>query len=136
MPASRNPHRSAKESPGMMPLSVMWSVDRLTDVTGANPLADRIVDRWPHDPGSARFFRSSANVLYVFRHDGMRRFLRFAPGSERRRNAIDAEIALVRWLAKEGLAVVHPVRSRNERFVETLASDWGTFHAVVFDGLE
>ena len=120
----------------MMPLSVMWSVDRLTDVTGANPLADRIVERWPHDPGSTRFFRSSANFLYVFRHDGKRRFLRFAHGSQRQRKSIDAEIALVRWLAEEGLAVVRPVRSRNERFVETVASDWGTFHAVAFDALE
>ena len=120
----------------MMPLSVMWSVDRLTDVNGANPLAERIVERWSHDPGSARFFRSSANFLYVFRHDGKRRFLRFAHGSERRTTSIDAEIALVRWLAEEGLAVVRPVRSRNERFVETIASDLGTFHAVVFDALE
>jgi Ser/Thr protein kinase RdoA (MazF antagonist) len=120
----------------MMPLSVMWSVDRLIGVTGANPLAELILDRWPHDPGSARFFRSSANFLYVFRHDGKRRFLRFAHGSERRRNSIDTEIALVRWLAEEGLVVVRPVRSRNESFVETVVSDWGTFHAVVFDALE
>jgi Ser/Thr protein kinase RdoA (MazF antagonist) len=135
-PASRNPHRIAKEKPRMMPLSVMWSVDRLTNVNGANPLAERIVERWPHDPGSVRFFRSSANFLYVFRHDGKQRFLRFAHGSERRRKSIDAEIALVRWLAEEALAVVHPVRSRHERFVETVASDLGTFHAVVFDALE
>jgi Ser/Thr protein kinase RdoA (MazF antagonist) len=120
----------------MMPLSVMWSVDRLTGANGANPLADQIVDRWPHDPGSARFFRSSGNFLYVFRHHGNPCFLRFAHSSERRRKSIDAEIALVRWLAEEGLAVVRPVRSRNERFVETVASDWGTFHAVVFDALE
>jgi Ser/Thr protein kinase RdoA (MazF antagonist) len=120
----------------MMPLNLMWSVDRLTDAKGSNPVAEQIVDRWPHDPGSARFFRSSANFLYVFQQDGKRRFLRFAHSSERRRKSIDAEIALVRWLAGEGLAVVHPVRSRNGRFVETVATDWGTFHAVVFDALE
>jgi Ser/Thr protein kinase RdoA (MazF antagonist) len=120
----------------MMPLSVMWSVDRLTDVNGANPLAERIVERWSHDPASARFFRSSANFLYVLRYDGTRRFLRFVESSERRRTSIDAEIALVEWLAEEGLAVARPVQSRNERFVETIATDWGTFHAVVFDALE
>ena len=120
----------------MMPLSVMWSVDRLTDAKGSNRVAEQIVDRWPHDPGSVRFFRSSANFLYLFRHDGKRRFLRFAHSSERRRDAIDAEIALVRWLAGEGLAVVRRVRSRNERFVETVTSGWGMFHAVVFDALE
>ena len=120
----------------MMPLSVMWNVERLTGATGANPVAEQCVDRWPHDPGSARFFRSSANFLYVFRQDGKQRFLRVADSSERRREAIDAEIAIISWLAEEGLAVVRPVRSRNERFVETVACDLGSFHAVVFDALE
>jgi Ser/Thr protein kinase RdoA (MazF antagonist) len=120
----------------MMPLSVMWGVERLTTATGANPVAEQCVDHWPHDTGSVRFFRSSANFLYVFRHDGKQRFLRFAHSSERPREAVDAEIALVNWLAGEGLPVVRPVRSRNGHFVETVASDWGTFHTVVFDALE
>jgi Ser/Thr protein kinase RdoA (MazF antagonist) len=120
----------------MMRLSVMWNVDRTIDARGSSPVAEQILDCWPHDPGSARFFRSSANFLYVLRYDGKRRFLRFVDSSERRRTSIDAEIALVEWLAHEGLAVIRPVRSRNERFVETVASDWGTFHAVVFDALE
>jgi Ser/Thr protein kinase RdoA (MazF antagonist) len=120
----------------MMSLSVKWSVDRLTDAKGYNPVAEQIVKRWPHDPGSARFFRSSANFQYIFHHDGNQRFLRFAHSSERRQKSINAEIALIRWLAEEELAVVHPVRSRNGCFVETVASDWGTFHAVVFDALE
>jgi Ser/Thr protein kinase RdoA (MazF antagonist) len=120
----------------MMRLSVMWNVDRTIAASGSSPVAEQILDRWPHDPGSARFFRSSANFLYVLRYDGKRRFLRFAESSERRRTSIDAEIALVEWLAEEGLAVVCPVRSRNERFVETVATDWGTFHAVVFEALE
>jgi Ser/Thr protein kinase RdoA (MazF antagonist) len=120
----------------MMPLSVMWNVERLTSATGTNPVAQQCVARWSHDPESARFFRSSANFLYIFSEDGQQRFLRFAHSSERRRESIDAEIALVNWLAQEGLAVVRPVRSRNERLVETVASGWGTFHAVVFDALE
>jgi Ser/Thr protein kinase RdoA (MazF antagonist) len=120
----------------MMRLSVMWNVDRMIDASGSSPVAEQILDRWPHDPGSARFFRSSANFLYVLRYDGKRRFLRFTESSERPRTSIDAEIALVEWLAEEGLAVARPVQSRNERFVETVATDWGTFHAVVFDALE
>src|SRR5215203_1497874 len=113
----------------MMRLSMMWNVDRMIDASGSSPLAEQILDCWPHDPGSVRFFRSSANFLYAFRSNGKRRFLRFAESSERRRPSIDAEIALVEWLAHEGLAVARPVQSRNERLVETVASDWGTFHA-------
>ena len=120
----------------MMRLSVMWNVDRAIDASGSSPVAEQILDRWPHDPGSARFFRTSANFLYGLRYDGKRQFLRFAESSERQRTSIEAEIALVEWLAQEGLAVVRPVRSRNERFVETVATTWGTFHAVVFDALE
>src|SRR6187551_186873 len=120
----------------MMRLSVMWNVDRTIDASGSSPVVEQILDRWPHDPGSARFFRSSANFLYVLRYDEKRRFLRFVDSSERRRTSIDAEIALVEWLAQEGLAVVRPVRARDERSVETVATDWGTFHAVVFEALE
>jgi Ser/Thr protein kinase RdoA (MazF antagonist) len=120
----------------MMRLSLMSNVDRMIDTSGSSPVAEQIIESWPHDSGSVRFFRSSANFVYVFRHDRKRRFLRFAEGSERQRTVIDAEIALVEWLAEEGLAVVRPVRSQNERVVETVATDWGTFHAVVFDALE
>jgi Ser/Thr protein kinase RdoA (MazF antagonist) len=120
----------------MMRLSMIWNVDRLIDARGSSPLAEQILDRWPHDPESVRFFRSSANFIYVLRYDGKRRFLRFADSAERRRTSIDAEIALVEWLALEGLAVVRPVRSCNGRSVETVTTDWGTFHAVVFDALE
>jgi Ser/Thr protein kinase RdoA (MazF antagonist) len=120
----------------MMRLSVMSNVDQMIDASGSSPVAQQILEQWPHDSGSVRFFRSSANFVYVFRHDGKRRFLRFADSSERQRTSIDAEIALVEWLAEEGLAVVRPVQSQNERFVETVATDWGTFHAVVFDALE
>src|SRR5215212_4741508 len=120
----------------MMRLSVMWNVDRTIDAHGSSPVAEQILECWPHDPGSVRFFRSSANFLHVLRYEGKRRFLRLVDSSERRRTTIDAEIALVEWLAHQGLAVVRPVRSRNERFVETVASDWGTFHAVVFEALE
>ncbi len=120
----------------MMRLSTIWSVDRTIDATGRSPVAEKIAARWAHDPASVRFFRSSANFLYIFRHDGKRRFLRFAHSSERRRESIEAEIALVDWLAGEGLAVVRPVRSRHGRFVESVATGLGTFHAVVFDALD
>ena len=125
-----------EDIPQMMRLSVLWNVDRMSNASGSNLVAEQILDRWPHDPGSVRFLRSSANFLYVLLYNGKRRFLRFADSVERRRTSIDAEIALVEWLAQEGLAVARPIRSCNGRSVETVATDWGTFHAVVFDALE
>lgn len=49
--------------------------------------------------------------------------------------AIEAEVNLLRWLAGAGIAVAPPVRSRDGRFVETVATDAGLCHAVVFAGL-
>lgn len=120
----------------MMRLSTMWNVDRTIDASGRNPVAERILEAWPHDQGSARFFRSSANFVYVVRHEGKRRFLRFADASERSRAAIEAEVDLLAWLDEAGIAVARAVRTDAGGFVETTVTDRGTFHAVVFAGLE
>ena len=101
----------------MMRLSTLWAVDREIDGDGRSPIIDRIVELWPHDAGSARFFRSSANFLAIYKHDGQRRFLRFADSSERDRDTILAELDLVRWLAGQGLDVSLPQASLGGSFL-------------------
>jgi Ser/Thr protein kinase RdoA (MazF antagonist) len=120
----------------MMRLSTLWKVDATVDAAGSSPLAERIVAGWDHDEASVRFFRSSANFLYLFRHDGKSFFLRFADSCERSRKVIEAEIDLVNWLAASGLEVATPIRSKNGNYVETVETELGTFHAVVFPALE
>lgn len=120
----------------MMRLSTMWKVDSTVDMGGSSPVAERILERWAHDSGSIRFFRSSANFVYVFRIDGKRHFLRFADSSERGREAIEAEVAILRWLAGTGIPVVRPVASAGGSFIETVETPCGTFHAVVAPALE
>ena len=56
----------------MMRLSTMWAVDRTIDADGRSPIADEILAAWGHDPGTARFFRSSANFIYTFDRAGDR----------------------------------------------------------------
>jgi Ser/Thr protein kinase RdoA (MazF antagonist) len=119
----------------MMKLSTLWNVDRLLDAAGRNPIADQILASWDHDPGSARFRRSSTNFVYVFSIKGAKQFLRFAASSERTREAIAAEVDLVNWLARAGLSVARPIQSRTGGFVQTTATELGTFHAVAFAGL-
>jgi Ser/Thr protein kinase RdoA (MazF antagonist) len=113
----------------------MWRVDRLIDAAGRNPIAEQILERWRHDQGTARFFRSSSNFLYTFDVDGTRHFLRFAEQTERRRAAIEAEVALLTWLAGAGAEVAVPLGSRAGNLVESVATPWGTFHAVAFADL-
>jgi Ser/Thr protein kinase RdoA (MazF antagonist) len=114
----------------------MWRVDSTLGADGRSPVAEQIMEHWAHAPGSVRFFRSSANFLYVFRNNGKRYFLRFADSGERSREAIEAEVDLLGRLARAGIAVATPVPSRHGTLVETIATDQGIFHAVVFAGLE
>ncbi len=106
------------------------------DTHGGSPIAEQILTPWDHEQGSVRFFRSSANFVYRFRQEGKPCFLRFAATSERTRDTIEAEIDILQWVAKRGMTVTSPLPSRNGNFVETVATDLGIFHAVVFAGLE
>jgi Ser/Thr protein kinase RdoA (MazF antagonist) len=116
----------------VMRLSTMWSIDRTIDASGSSAVAAHILANWLHDPGSLHFFRSSANFVYVFSYDGRQHFLRFTEKSERSRDAVETEVALLRWLAGAGIAVAVPVPSKRSNDVETMTTAWGTFHAVVF----
>lgn len=119
----------------MMRLSTLWKVDRRLDDANRSPIAQQILARWEHDPDSARFVRSSANFVFRFSADGVRRFLRFADSSERTRQLVEAETDLVEWLAGQGADVARPLPSRNGTLVETVPTAGGTFHAVVFAGV-
>ena len=120
----------------MMKLSTMYKVDCMVDTNGQNPVAEQLMKHWEHEQGSAQFFRSSANFVYVFRNEGQQNFLRFAESSERTRETIEAEMDILHWVARRGMTVTTPIQSRNGHFVETVETEFGTFHAVVFAGLE
>ena len=119
----------------MMRLSTMLRVDGATSAEGRNPVAEAALEHWRHDAGSLRFFRSSANFVHVFRVDGALHFLRLAEESERRREAIEDELALLRVLAVRGLPVAIPCESDRGRSIEMLATPLGVFHACAFAAL-
>lgn len=120
----------------MMRLSTMWRVDRTVDEAGRSPVAERLLAGWAHDPGTLRFHRSSANFLYRFEREGRPHLLRFADGEERDREAVASEVALLRWLLGEGVAVATPVASEAGEDVATVDTGAGVFHAVVFEAAE
>ena len=124
-----------KSEDAMMRLSTMLRVDGATSAEGRNPVAEAALEHWRHDDGSLRFFRSSANFVHVFRVDGALHFLRLAEKSERRREAIEDELALLRVLAVRGLPVAIPRESDRGRSVEMLATPLGVFHACAFAAL-
>ena len=61
----------------MMKLSTMLRVDSTVSTQGQSRIAEQILEQWEHEQGSAQFFRSSANFMYIFRKGGERFFLRF-----------------------------------------------------------
>jgi Ser/Thr protein kinase RdoA (MazF antagonist) len=79
----------------MMKLSTMLKVDSTVDSQWQSRIAERILWYWEHDPGSAQFFRSSTNFVYIFRKGEERYFLRFAESTERTGAEIEAEMALL-----------------------------------------
>jgi Ser/Thr protein kinase RdoA (MazF antagonist) len=117
----------------MMKLSLMRAVVDTLNATYASPIADAVVAAWAHDHGSARYFRASANVIFVFKREGQPYILRLAHASERTADAIQAELAFLHHLAAHSVPVALPIRSLSGRWVESIATTLGLFHAVVFE---
>lgn len=141
----RNAHRSTTYSTAsadgdtirMMKLTTLWSFDRTVDPgTGRSPIADRIAANWVHDPGTVRFFRSSANFIYTLERAGRLAYLRIAATAERSLPVITAELDLLSRLHRDGILVVQPIASTTGRQVVTQETDVGSFHAVLFDRLD
>lgn len=120
----------------MMKLSTMLKVNSTLDTQWRSRIAQNILEQWDHDQGSAQFFRASNNFVYIFCKGGKHCFLRFTESTERTRAEIEAEMALLNFLGSQGMTVATPVASRNDRCVETVETDLGTFHAVVFEQLQ
>ncbi len=120
----------------MMKLSTMLAVDRAVDRHGKSLIAEQVLKAWEHDRDSVTFFRASANFIYLFSKGGKPFFLRFAASSERTREAIEAEIDILKWVAARGITLTPPVESGNGNFVETVETDLGTFHGVVFGRMD
>jgi Ser/Thr protein kinase RdoA (MazF antagonist) len=119
----------------MMKLSTILAVDQTIGPDGSSPIATSIAQRWRHDPGSVKFFRSSANVIYTLETDGVRSFLRCAANTERSRDAIEDELAIIECVRKSGFSVVCPLASKSGHLVETVDTALGQFHAVLFAGI-
>ena len=119
----------------MMKLSLIKAIDSTIADTGESLLANQLLTAWPHDPGSARFFRTSANAVFTFTQAGRPYILRFNHDSERSADYIRAEVAYLKHLADVGVAVAHPVRSRAGHYVESRDTSYGCFHSVVFQAV-
>lgn len=119
----------------MMKLSTMRTVLDTVDSGWRCPLADRILERWGYDEGTVFFWRASANFVFIFRREGRQFYLRFNETSERQLSLIQSELEVVRYLGKKPLRTAQPIMSLNGQYIETVESELGTYHAVVFEAM-
>jgi len=119
----------------MMKLTTLWSVDQTFSSDGRSPIADQFACRWQHDPGSLRFFRSSANFIYLLHRNGQRAFLRAASSHERSHEQIAHELEILNALRRAGVPVVQALPSDKGSLLETIETEIGPFHVVLFDGI-
>jgi hypothetical protein len=54
---------SSEKKEHMMKLSTMLKVDSTVDTQWQSQIAERILEQWEHDQGSAQFFRSSTGRI-------------------------------------------------------------------------
>ena len=118
-----------------MKLSAMRALVITLNEHDESPIANAIASRWGPDPGTVRFFRASANFLFLFKHSEQDYVLRFINANERTIDSIRAELAYIDHLASQGIHVANPVRLPAGNFIESIATDQGLFHAVVFERL-
>jgi Ser/Thr protein kinase RdoA (MazF antagonist) len=119
-----------------MKLSTMKKVMDTVDAEWRSPLAEDILERWGYDEGSVFCFRASANFIFVFKKEGRRYFLRFNDCCERDLETIEAEVEILNYLRNKPLRIAFPVKSLNDKYIEAVDTEVGTFYAVVFEGLE
>jgi hypothetical protein len=95
----------------MMHVNTMRLIIDDLELLGSSPIPATCASPWQPDPDSLQIFRVSSNFVFRFRHDGERRFLRFAHQSERTRAEIQAELGFVLHCASAGNSVARPLAS-------------------------
>lgn len=99
-----------------------------------SPIADLIAARWVKQDAVVEHWRSSANFVFSVRMaTGLRYFLRFNHSSERTIDALKSEKDYLYHLAGKKIRAALPVKSSSGRFIETVSTELGDFHAMMFE---
>jgi len=120
----------------MMKLSTMKTIVDTVDEEWNSSLGENIAGLWDYDEGTVKYFRSSANFIFIFRREGEDYYLRFNRSDEREKDSIEEEIKLLNYLNGETSNVVKPIKSLNNKYIENVKTDSGEYYAVVFEGLK
>ena len=119
----------------MMKLILMKRFFDTVDDDWKSPIVDEISARWFDGGADARVLRASANFVVVVKAEDRRYFLRFNHSSERTTEFIAAELEYIMHLREREVNANAPVKSLNGNYIESVETEMGVFHCVVFEGL-
>ncbi|MDN3241693.1 phosphotransferase enzyme family protein [Glycomyces tritici] len=114
----------------MMPLTEIDRLKQTVTEAWTSPIADEVAAAWGYEPGTARWWRSSASHVFVLPDPRGKRYLRFAPEQDA---GAEAVAALMERLAENGTPVVRPVRADSGRLTVTVPTAHGPMRAMVVE---
>lgn len=120
----------------MMKLTLMKRFFDTVNEEWRSPIADEIAAMWFMGEKTVRVLRASANFVARVDHAEQKYFLRFNHSSERTVEFIEAELNYIQHLTSQGMRANRPVRSLSGRYVESVSTEMGVFHAVLFEAAE
>ena len=120
----------------MMKLTLMKKFFDTVDKEWRSPILDEIAAMWLRGEKTVRVLRASANFVAVVSHAEQKYFLRFNHSSERTTEFIEAELRYIRHLVSQGISANRPVPALSGRYVESVSTEMGVFHAVLFETAE
>lgn len=98
-------------------------------------LAHMILKNWDYDyddPNLLKYYRISANAIYLCKNQDNDFFLRFTPAEEKNKEKILAELEFLSYLRSNGYPAVETILSKSGNELEVVDTPWGTFYAVAF----
>ncbi|MBE4909081.1 phosphotransferase [Bacillus luteolus] len=119
----------------MMQLSTMKKIVSTVDQDWRSPFAEQLLEKWGYDEKEVYYYRGSANFIFVFKREGQWHFLRCNESTERNLEDYQSELEILQLLENSSVRVTKPIRSKDGNLIETILTELGTYHCVVFEAL-
>ncbi|QOR68226.1 phosphotransferase [Cytobacillus suaedae] len=120
----------------MMKLSTMKKVVATVDQDWRSSFAEQLLEKWGFDEKEVYYFRGSANFIFMFKRENQWYFLRCNESTERNIKDYQTELQILQYLEESSISISKPVKSEDGNLIETIFTELGTFHCVVFEGLK
>lgn len=120
----------------MMKLSTMKKVVETVDQDWRSPFAEKLLEKWGYDQKEVYYYRGSANFIFVFKREDQWYYLRCNESTERTKEDYHSELQILAYLEKASISISKPVLSKDGNLIETITTELGTYHCVVFEALE